>query len=190
MKHVFTDKADKPFSRNLLAASVFLALGGYSALSAAESASPVASAPSPALPAGMPKAKASVILGKLVTKDGKNTFVPDARGGVINNIEFSLPTSAKDKVAFSVFDGGTSRPQGPRKESTLIADKYLIRVNSPGYFSFTGKPPVDPNTQIMIGEMTFSDAHLQGSVLNNESCVLYKGCSNVFRLSLKDSSLA
>ncbi|WP_156507249.1 hypothetical protein, partial [Bordetella trematum] len=38
--------------------------------------------------------------------------------------------------------------------------------------------------------MTFSDAHLQGSVLNNESCVLYKGCSNVFRLSLKDSSLA
>lgn len=190
MSHSFKEKTDKRFSRNLLAASVFLALGGYSALSAAEGASPVASAPSPALPAGMPKAKASVILGKLVTKDGKNMFVPDARGGVLNNIEFSLPTSASSKVGFNFFESGTSRPDGPRKQSTLIAGKYLLRVNQPGYLSLSKAITPESTTRIMIAEMTFSDANLQGSVLNNESCILYTGCSNVFKLSLKDSTLA
>lgn len=194
MSHTLKEKTDKRFSRNLLAASVFLALGGYSALSAAEGASPaaapVASAPSSSLPAKAPKAEASLILGRLAKNGDKDIFVPDTRGGVLSNIMYPLPTSAKDKVAFSVFDGGTSRPQGPRKESALILDKYLIRVNSPGYVYLKNKLPIDSSTQIMIGEMTFSDAHLQGSVLNNESCILYKGCSNVFRLSLKDSSLA
>ncbi|MFQ1062943.1 hypothetical protein, partial [Bordetella trematum] len=190
MSHSFKEKTDKRFSRNLLAASVFLALGGYSALSAAEGASPVASAPSPALPAGMPKAKASVILGKLVNKNGKNMFVPDTRGGVLNNIEFSLSTSASSKVGFNFFESDTSRPDGPRKQSTLIAGKYLLRVNQPGYLSLKESITPKSATRIMIAEMTFSDAHLQGSVLNNESCILYTGCSNVFKLSLKDSTLA
>lgn len=41
----------------------------------------------------------------------------------------------------------------------------------------------------MISELNLTDSSLQGSVLNNGSCLMHKGCSNVFRLSLKDSDL-
>lgn len=189
MKHIFTGKADKRFSRKLLAASVFLAFGGHPALSVAASASPEtapdAAEPSSSSPTRMPKAKASTVIGKFF-KDRK--FTPDEHG-ILTNIAFTLPSTAAEKVAFNFFESGVSRRGGPRKQGTLIAGKYLIRINQPGYISLSKAIPVDSATRIIIGEMDFNDAKLQGSVLNNNNCILYQGCSNIFRLSLKDSSL-
>lgn len=158
---------DKMFARNMLAASIVVALGGYSAMSAA----------------------ADEVATKTPTAVAEYSFTTAKKGGAdLTTTEEKFESKDTNNVqnkSFEFFPGSQLKLN--------LLDKAVrpdLLISSEGLQNQSTEPGVKA---LSSAEMTFTDATLKGDTLVNNACLKNPGaggaCGNHFDLSLKDSSL-